>query len=115
MFRDPDRLAALYPRLVQHGLLSFGSTDVLRFLGHKVPLSGKIHPQFQGQVLTDLKARPEGIRIKHRVGHNSIKMYDKFGRGLRVETTINQPKSFRVFRRPEGSPGWNMHTSCSGT
>ena len=105
MFRDPDRLAALYPRLVQHALLSFGSADVLRFLGHKVPLSGKIHPQFQGQVVSDLKARPEGIRIKHRVEHNSIKMYDKFGRGLRIETTLNQPKSFRVFRRPEGSPG----------
>jgi len=104
MFRDPERLAALYPRLVQHAMLSFGSADVLRFLGHKVPLSGKIHPRFQGQVLTDLKARPEGIRIKHRVGQNSIKMYDKFGRGLRIETTINQPKSFRVFRRPEGSP-----------
>jgi hypothetical protein len=104
MFRDPARLAALYPRLVQHALLSFGSADVLRFLGHKVPLSGKIHPKFQGQVVTDLKARPEGIRIKHRAEHNSLKMYDKFGRGLRIETTINQPKSFRVFRRPEGAP-----------
>jgi hypothetical protein len=104
MFRDPDRLAALYPRLVQHALLSFGSADVLRFLGHKVPLSGKVHPQFQGQVVTDLKVRPEGIRIKHRVDRNSLKMYDKFGRGLRIETTINQPKGFRVFRRPEGAP-----------
>jgi hypothetical protein len=105
MFRDPDRLAALYPRLVQHALLSFGSADVLRFLGHKVPLSGKLHPKFEGQVVTDLKVRPEGIRIKHRLNHNSLKMYDKFGRGLRIETTINQPKAFRVFRRPEGAPG----------
>jgi hypothetical protein len=32
-------------------------------------------------------------------------MYDKFGRGLRIQTTINQPKSFRVFRRPEGASG----------
>ena len=104
MFRNPDRLAALYPRLVQHALLSFGCPDVLRFLGHKVPLSGKIHPQFEGQVVTDLKVRPEGIRIKHRAEHNSLKMYDKFGRGLRIETTLNQPKAFRVFRRPEGAP-----------
>lgn len=90
--------------MVQHALLSVGSADVLRFLGHRVPLSGKIPPKFQGQVVTDLKARPEGIRIKHRVEHNSLNMYDKFGRGLRIETTINQPKSFRVFRRPEGAP-----------
>lgn len=105
MFRQPERLAALYPRLVQHALLSFGSAEVLRFLGHRVPPTGKIHPKFEGQVVTDLKGRPEGIRIKHRVEHNSIKMYDKFGRGLRIETTINQPKAFRVFRRPEGAPG----------
>ena len=39
-----------------------------------------------------------------RVEHNSIKMYHKFGRGLCIETTINQPKGFRVFRRPEGGP-----------
>jgi hypothetical protein len=102
MFRQPEALARLYPRLIQHALLSFGSTDVLRFLGRNVPLSG--NSRFVGEVLTDLKARPEGVRIKHRVGRNSIKMYDKFGRGLRVETTINECEDFYVFRRAEGDP-----------
>jgi len=104
MFRDPDRLAALYPRLVQHALLNFGSVDVLRFLGHRVPMTGNIHPKFQGQVLTDLKARPQGIRIKHRVPHSSLKMYDKFSRGLRIETTINNPDGFRVWRAAQSGP-----------
>ena len=102
MFRDPASLAALYPRLVQHALLSFSSTDVLRFLGRKVPLTG--NSQFEGQVVTDLKVRPEGIRIKHRVNRNSLKMYDKFARGLRVETTINDCEDFQVFRHAEGKP-----------
>jgi hypothetical protein len=102
MFRDPARLAALYPRLVQHALLSFGSRDVLRFLGRNVPLSG--NSRFAGQVLSDLKQRPEGMRIKHRVGRNSLKMYDKFGRGVRVESTINECEDFQVYRRPEGRP-----------
>jgi hypothetical protein len=102
MFQDPARLAALYPRLVQHALLSFGSTDVLRFLGRNVPLTG--NSKFQGQVVTDLKIRSEGIRIKHRVNRNSLKMYDKFARGLRVETTINECEDFRIFRQPEGRP-----------
>ena len=102
MFRDPARLAALYPRLVQHALLNFSSRDVLRFLGRNVPLTGKA--RFQGEILTDLKARAEGIRIKHRVNRNSLKMYDKFGRGLRVETTIDQCEDFQVWRRPEGRP-----------
>src|SRR2546430_8781077 len=102
MFRDPARLAALYPRLVQHALLNFGSQDVLRFLGRNVPLQGI--SRFQGQILSDLRVRPQGLRIKHRVNRNSLKMYDKFARGLRVETTINQCEDFQVFRHAEGKP-----------
>lgn len=36
--------------------------------------------------------------------HNALKVYDKFGRAVRVETTINQPGDFRVYRAPEGAP-----------
>jgi hypothetical protein len=104
MFRDPDRLAALFPHLIHHASRTFSSVDVLRFLGHRVPLTGNIDPKFRGEVVTDLKARPEGLRLKHRVPHSSLKMYDKFSRGLRIETTINQPSGFRIFRRPEGAP-----------
>jgi hypothetical protein len=49
-----------------------------------------------------LKARPEGIRIKHRLNFNSIKMYDKQGSVLRVETTINDARDLKVYRRKTG-------------
>ena len=42
--------------------------------------------------------------MKHRVGANSVKMYDKQGKILRVETTLNDPKPFKVFRPLEGNP-----------
>src|SRR5439155_23248709 len=57
---------------------------------------------FNGEVSSDLRERPEGMRIKHRVNANAIKMYDKQGSVLRVETTINNTTDFRVFRRKEG-------------
>ena len=38
----------------------------------------------------------EGSRIKHRVKENWLKMYDKAGLVLRVETVINNPEEFRV-------------------
>ena len=104
LFRDPQRLARLYPRLIDHGMRSFGSSDVLRFLGRKVPAHGAVHASFPGQIVTDLKRRPEGVRIKHRVNANSIKMYDKQGTVLRIETTINDPTDFKVFRPVEGAP-----------
>src|SRR5262249_59985289 len=54
--------------------------------------------RFEGEVTTSLLDRTEGVRIKHRVGDNSIKMYDKQGCVLRIETTINDPRMFQVFR-----------------
>jgi hypothetical protein len=55
-------------------------------------------------VVSDVKRRPEGVRIKHRVGDNSVKMYDKQGSVLRVETTINDVDQFKTFRAPENQP-----------
>jgi len=110
LFRDRAALAALYPRLVQPGMTTFGSPDVLRFLGGKVMPDGAVPPRLTAAVTSDLKHRPEGVRIKHRSGENTIKMYDKQGRVLRGETTINDVAAFKTFRapapRPEAEPSW---------
>ena len=75
LFRDAPSLAALYPRLVQHGLRPFASPAVMRFLGRTTPTqSGRVDPRFTGEVISDLKPRPEGIRVKHSVNGNSVKM-----------------------------------------
>lgn len=104
LFRDAATLARLYPKLVQHGLLTFFSPDVMRFLGRNIPPTGNLLPQLQAEVVSDLKTRPEGVRIKHRLGDNTIKMYDKQGSCLRIETTINDAMGFKTFRPPEGKP-----------
>lgn len=98
MFRDAESLAALYPQLVHHAIRSFSSPDVLRFLGKTLP------GRFQGEVVSTLKRRPEGVRVRHSVNGNSIKTYDKQGRVLRVETTINHPEQFKVYRPVESDP-----------
>jgi hypothetical protein len=103
LFRDAPTLAALYPRLVHHGLRTFASPDVMRFLGRRTPTqSGRVHGQFAGEVISDLKHRPEGMRLKHSVNSNSVKMYDKEGSVLRIETTINKTEEFKVYRAKEG-------------
>lgn len=107
VFRDPGTLRRLYPRLVYHSLMSFGSREVLRFLGRSVPHTG-VHKLFQGEVLSDLRERQEGIRIKHQVNQNSVKLYDKAytpqGSVLRAEVTMNHAEEFWVYRRKEGDP-----------
>jgi hypothetical protein len=92
MFHEADNLALLYPSLLQHAMLVCNSTDVLRFLGRRV------RSTFDGEITSNLK-RVEGLRIKHWVEENSIKMYDKAGSVLRIETTINNPRRFKVYRK----------------
>jgi hypothetical protein len=104
MFRDAASLARLYPKLVHHGLTTFSSPDVMRFLGRRIAPEGHVPPALKADVVSDLKTRPEGVRIKHRLGANSLKMYDKQGSVLRVETTINHAAGFKSFRTPEGKP-----------
>jgi hypothetical protein len=98
MFRSAGELATMYPALVRGAMGCFSTPDVMRFLGKK------LHGSFAGEAVSDFRQRPEGIRVKHRVKANSVKMYDKHGSVLRVETTINDPKDFRVFRPREGDP-----------
>lgn len=71
MFRDRRELATCYRDMVRHALTNFGTDDILRFLGKRLTTS------YRGEVITDFKRRQEGIRIKHVVGLNSGKAYDK--------------------------------------
>jgi hypothetical protein len=93
LFQDPKPLAAIYPALVRHATLHFQSPDVMRFLGRK-----GVHGRFAGELISSFKRRPEGVRVKHWVQGNSVKMYDKAGSILRVETTIANTAGFKVFR-----------------
>jgi hypothetical protein len=104
-FASPPALAELVPRLFRHAWLNFDSADVMRFLGSKAVREQGPHGNFQGEVVSDLKRRPEGTRIKHRLNHNWIKMYDKQGSVLRVETVINDPRDMKVYRTKEGDEG----------
>lgn len=97
-FRSSTSLATIYRPLVLHAITEFSSPDVMRFLGQKVS------PSFEGDIVSAFKNRPEGIRVKHQVRTNSIKIYDKQGSVLRVETTINDPRHLKVYRRKEGIP-----------
>jgi len=106
VFRQAHVLRRLYPRLVHYGITTLGSTDVLRYLGRPVRLDGAVPKSFRGEVSSDLKWREEGMRIKHSVNGNSVKLYDKaftaVGSVLRAETTIHRGGEFRVYRRKEG-------------
>ena len=84
----------------------------MRFLGRAISSSGKLPSHLNAEVVSDVKRRHEGVRIKHRLGENSIKMYDKQGSVLRVETTINDAAGFKTYRTPEGKPDAPQAWTC---
>jgi len=100
MFRSRAALERIYPQLVRHALTAFGCQDVLKFLGR----SPEIRRYRASEIVISLQTRPEGTCVKHRLNRNSIKMYDKQGTVLRVETTINDPRDMKVLRPREGHP-----------
>ena len=91
MFNDRQSLMDIYPELIDQALLNFQPKNVMTFLGRK------LCAQFKGEIVSSKIARPQGIRLKHRMKKNSIKMYDKYS-VLRIETTINNPREFKIFR-----------------
>ena len=97
LFRRQTVLDRLFPRLVLHGILHLGSEQVLRFLGKQC------NGRFGGEVRSDLRRGPDGVRLKHWVNANSIKLYNRLN-VLRPETTIHDAEDLKVFRRPENRP-----------
>jgi len=93
MFKDAAALARVYPTLVEHAIRRLGCHDVLRFLGRRTTPG-----RFAGEASASLQVRAEGLRVKHWAEENSIKMYDKRQSVLRVETTINNVRRFKVRR-----------------
>src|SRR5438128_6027017 len=90
MFKNQLALQRIYPALVHHSVMSFGSEQVLRFLSRRNA----------GDVRSDCRRGPDGVRVKHWFNQNSLKLYDK-GSVLRSEMTINKPEDFRVWRGSE--------------
>ena len=108
VFRDGGRLRKLYERMVRHSMTALSCTDVMRYLGRRVRLDGTVPQNFSAEVVMDLRQRPEGVRIKHRINDNSLKAYDKAfttaGNVLRFEATTANVSQWKAYRPKEGDP-----------
>jgi len=102
MFRSPAALEAIYPSLLHHAMRVSDSPSVMRYFGRgHISVSGQIKGRAPQEVMTECRKFYEGFRVKHWLNRNSIKVYNKSGSILRIETTINDPRDFKVFRAPE--------------
>lgn len=92
VFKKQSDLQAIYSELIATAIHTVKPDNIITFLGHK--LNGR----YEGEVGNNYHVRLEGSRIKHSMGTASIKMYDKFQKILRIETTINDVSFFKHYR-----------------
>jgi hypothetical protein len=85
--------------LWQRQSLNYDSSEVLRFMGR----TGRVRGDSPLAVETEWKRFHQGIRLKHWVNSNSLKLYDYLN-VARVETTINDPDFFKVYRASQADP-----------
>jgi hypothetical protein len=99
VFRSTATLGPLYEQLTRESVLSVKAEQIATFLGRQIT------PQLAQELGSQFSTRIEGTCIKHRFGHASVKMYDKFGCVLRIETTTNDVSFFKHHRKVEHRQG----------
>jgi hypothetical protein len=95
IFKHQRDLRYIYDNLTRTAIHTVKPDNIATFLGKK------LHGKYQGEMGNNFNTRIEGTRIKHRMGPVTIKMYDKFGIILRIETTVCDVSFFKHYRKVE--------------
>ena len=99
VFHDPKDLKYVYEAIVHTAIHSVKPENIATFLGQK------LNGNYKGEMGNTFNKRILGTRIKHHMGATSIKMYDKFGYVLRIETTVNDVSQFKLSREVQSRDG----------
>lgn len=99
VFKKQSDLQNIYGKLTRTAIHTVKPENIATFLGRK------LHPNYQDEMGNNFNTRIEGTRIKHTMGPVSIKMYDKLGLVLRIETTVNKISFFKHYRKVEHRDG----------
>ena len=103
IFKQKSDLKPIYDEIVRTAIHSVKPGNIATFLGRK------LHGSYEDELGNNFNTRIEGTCIKHRMGKVAVKMYDKFGLVLRVETVANDVSFFKHHRRVERRDGtWEM-------
>ena len=101
IFGTPASLSTIMDSLLRHAHIIGTSHCVLRYLDRPVTKHDRPHAKSMDSVMTRITDFNDGIRLRHWVDKNSVKIYNEQN-VLRVETTINDPGKFKVFRHKQG-------------
>lgn len=107
VFKRQKELAPIYEELVRTAIHAVKPDHVATFLGRK------LSEGYRDELGNDFHTRIQGTRIKHHMGWAAIKMYDKQGIALRIETTANDVSLFKHYRKVVHRDGTVCHKVAS--
>lgn len=93
IFKNTNDLLLIYDQLVHNCIHSVKPDNIATFF------SRKLAAHYQQEVGNKYNKQIQGTRIKHLMGVNSIKMYNKDKNILRIETTVNDVTEFKIYRQ----------------
>lgn len=101
IFDTPQSLSPLMDNFLRHALITGTGDRVLKYMGHPVKKDGQPHQSSNPELFTRVNSWHDGLRIRHWVDQNSVKLYNEQN-VLRFEMTMNNPSKYRVHRHKEG-------------
>ena len=99
IFKSEEALKPLYDNIIKTAMHTVTPENIANFLGKRFSVL------FEGEAGSRLGRRILGTRIKHQMGEISVKIYDKFGKILRIEVTSNDVSQLKVFREVQKRDG----------
>jgi predicted transcriptional regulator len=103
IFKDQKTLAPIYEELARTLSHAVKPDNIAMFLGKR------LDPRFEGELGGQFSTRIEGHSIRHYMNKNGIKMYDKFGFILRIESFSNDISFFKHHRKVEHRDGTSSY------
>jgi len=92
VFKNREELSPVYSNIVKTAMHTITPDNIATFLGKRLTV------KFEGESGNRYNERVLGTRIKHQMGEISVKVYDKFGKILRIEVTTTNVSQINLFR-----------------
>ena len=92
IWKEQGELKPVYDNIIKTIMHTVTPENIATFLGKRLTV------KFEGEMGSLYNERVLGTRIKHQMGELSVKVYDKFGKVLRIEVTAYDVSKLNAFR-----------------
>lgn len=103
IFKHPWELRDHMEGVLKHALATGNSMQIMRYFDRETNADGLLRQNANPEIISRMLSFADGLRLRHWLGGNSVKIYNQFN-VLRIETTVNNPGHFKTVR-PSGSEG----------